>query len=141
MRTALLLLLMVPGIAVRAEQEIHRCPQADGTVAFQETPCPETASATDVAADDPVEDSAQPATDSVFDFVNPFDNPEATEPAPEPEQHTLPSRNRAECEKSTRDAIDAIDLEMRKGYTEEQGRQYLAELLELTDQLRACKTL
>jgi hypothetical protein len=42
----------------------------------------------------------------------------------------------------TRDAIDAIDLEMRQTtYTREQGREYLAALLELTEQLRACKQL
>ncbi len=45
-------------------------------------------------------------------------------------------------EKTTRDAIDAIDLEMRgNAYTKEQGEEYLAELLTLTRQLRACKQL
>ena len=141
MRAVVLLLLTAPGIAVRAEQEIHRCPQADGTVAFQETPCPETADTADLAADEQAGDGASPETDGFFDFVNPFDNPEAAETAPEPEQHALPSRDRAECEKLTRDAIDAIDLELQKGHTEEEGRQYLAELLELTRQLRACKLL
>ena len=140
MRLSLLLLLAMPGVTLWAQQEIHRCPQPDGTVAFQETPCQETTGDA-LAADDQAEHSAEPAADGFFDFVNPFDNPEETEPLPEPEQHTPPSEDRAECEKSTRDAIDAIDLEMRKGYTEEQGRQYLAELLELTRQLRACKTL
>ena len=140
MRLSVLLSLLLPGIAPWAEQEIHRCPQADGTVAFQETPCPET---TDegVAADDPAQDGAPVATDDFFDFVNPFDDPDLSEPAPEPEPQASPSQTRADCEKSTRDAIDAIDLEMRKGYTEEQGREYLAELLELTQRLRACKAL
>jgi len=42
----------------------------------------------------------------------------------------------------TRDAIDAIDLEMRETtYTKEQGEEYLAELLVLTQQLRGCKQL
>ncbi len=140
MRLSLLLLLAVPGVTPWAQQEIHRCPQADGTVAFQETPCPETTD-DNPAADDRAEDDTPPATDSAFDFVNPFDNPPVAEPAPALEQQGLPSQDRAECEKLTRDAIDAIDLEMRKAYTEEQGRQYLAELLELTRQLRACKTL
>ena len=132
--------LVVSGNALAADQEIHRCPQPDGTVAFQETPCPETTDET-AAADDPVRDSTPAASDDFFDFVNPFDNPELSEPAQEPEPQTAPSQNRADCEKSTRDAIDAIDLEMRKGYSEQQGRQYLAELLELTRQLRACKAL
>ena len=52
------------------------------------------------------------------------------------------SQDRAECETQTRDAIDAIDLEMRENAdTNEQGRQYLAQLLELTARLRACKEL
>jgi len=140
MRLSLLLLLAVPGVTPWAQQEIHRCPQPDGTVAFQEKPCPEPTDDA-AAADDQSEDDTTPATDSALDFVNPFDNPEVAEPAPETEQLVLPSQDRAECEKSTRDAIDAIDLEMRKDYTEEQGRQYLAELLELTRQLRACKAL
>jgi hypothetical protein len=52
------------------------------------------------------------------------------------------SQDRAECEKMTRDAIDAIDLEMRENpYTKEQGEEYRAELLALTQQLRARKQL
>ena len=44
--------------------------------------------------------------------------------------------------KETRDAIDAIDVEMRQtSYSQEQGEQYLADLLDLTRQLRACKQL
>ena len=44
--------------------------------------------------------------------------------------------------KTGRDAIDAIDLEMREqAYTKEQGESYLAELLALTQKLRACKQL
>jgi len=60
-------------------------------------------------------------------------------------EETLPepvSPDRAECQKTTRDAIDAIDLELRENaYTKEEGQAYLADLLELTQQLRACKQL
>jgi hypothetical protein len=42
----------------------------------------------------------------------------------------------------TRDAVDAIDLEMRENPdTKEQGEEDRAELLALTRQLRACKQL
>ncbi|MDJ0699474.1 MAG: hypothetical protein QNJ07_06415 [Woeseiaceae bacterium] len=116
-----------------ADTEIHRCTQDDGTVAFQEMPCAEPAESNDdVSGDDePV------VEDDFFDFVNPFDEP------PRPATETEPvSQDRAECEKLTRDAIDAIDLEMRETrYSKEQGDEYLAELLELTRQLRACKAL
>jgi hypothetical protein len=78
----------------------------------------------------------------VFDFVNPFDEP-ANPPTPsEPKLPEPVSQDRAECEKTTRDAIDAIDFEMRETpYTKEQGEEYRAELLALTQQLRACKQL
>lgn len=134
-----------------ATPEIHRCIQDDGTVAFGETPCP--------AADPPeagdeadektigsegVDRDDTTASDGFFDFTNPFDEPPADEPEAEavpaapPE---LPSEDRVACEQTTREAIDAIEVQMRTGYTPEEGQAYLADLLELTTQLRACKEL
>ncbi len=121
--------------------EIFRCPQADGTIAFQGMPCSEVDAAAEEADDTPARDDESAATDSPFDFVNPFDEPaEVTErelPAAPPPLST----DRAECEKSARDAIDAIDLQMRQGYSKEEGQAYMAELLKLTRALRACKEL
>ena len=135
----LLTILLLPCAAVTAEPEIHRCPQADGTIAFQEMPCPETP----VKPDEDAEDDDVPPTsaDAFWEFSNPFD--ETTDPPPpaDPAPSGPVSRDRADCEKTTRDAIDAIDLEMRKGYSKEQGERYFAELLELTQPLRACKQL
>lgn len=123
---------MLVGASVAADTEIYRCSLADGTIAFQETPCPE-----------PAVDSETPAVDDdATDLFDPFDetvsSPARVGPAlPEPE-----SQDRAKCERMTRDAIDAIDLEMRQeAYAKEEGRAYLAELRELTQQLRACKQL
>lgn len=115
--------LVVAGASAAADTEIHRCLLADGTTAFQETPCPEPAAHVDNSSD---------AGESQSESGTP------TEPTlPEPR-----SQGRAECEKTTRDAIDAIDLEMRgNAYTKEQGKEYLAELLALTKRLRACKQL
>lgn len=137
--------LMLAGTAATADTEVHRCFLDDGTIAYQEKPCSERAvDANDgnephenrSAGEDPAAD------DDVFDFVNPFDEPASPPPSPEPRLHEPVSQDRAECEKTTRDAIDAIDLEMRENaYTKEQGDEYLAELLELTQQLRACKQL
>ncbi|NND36750.1 MAG: hypothetical protein HKN81_06390 [Gammaproteobacteria bacterium] len=88
-------------------------------------------------------DSGMPAADiDVFDLASPFDEPSnpSTPMTPTPPERA--SIDRAECEKTTRDAIDAIDREMRAhAYSKEQGQEYLAELLELTQQLRACKQL
>ena len=115
----------------------------DGTIAFQEIPCSERAvDANDgsESGENPGDGEATAADDDVFDFVNPFDQPANTPAAPETTVPDPVSRDRAECEKAARDAIDAIDLEMREtAYTREQGQEYLAELLELTQQLRRCK--
>lgn len=118
MRVFILALLLAASGAT-ADSEIYRCPLDNGTFAFQQMPCPE-----------PEETS---------------DEPEPEPEEPRPSEAPLPARlsnDRAACEKETRDAIDAIDLEMREtNYSKEQGEQYLADLLELTRQLRACKQL
>lgn len=137
--------LMLAATSVAADTEIHRCLLEDGTIAFQEKPCAEPAETASNAseADNSRNDSETPgARDDVFDFVNPFDEP-TNPPTPSAEMRPEPiSKDRAECEKKTRDAIDVIDLEMREtAYTKEQGGEYLAELLILTRQLRACKQL
>ena len=139
------LLLMLAAASAAADTEIHRCVLADGTIAFQEIPCAEPSAEADDSSE-PVESRSageDPAAgDDVFDFVNPFDQPATPPVVAEPPAPGPLSQDRAECEKMTRDAIDAIDLEMREtAYTKEQGQEYLAELLELTQQLRGCKQL
>lgn len=136
---------MLTGTSVIADTQVHRCLLEDGTIAFQEKPCPESAVHVDngsEAGESHTENGTAAADDDAFDFVNPFDKPANP---PTPAKPTLPeplSQDRAECEKTTRDAIDAIDLEMRgNAYTKEQGEEYLAELLALTQQLRTCKQL
>jgi hypothetical protein len=140
-----MMVLMLAGTGVAADTEIHRCLLEDGTFAFQEIPCPAPA----VNSDDGIEagkghkDTETPAVnDDGIDFANPFDEPASP---PMRSEETLPepvSPDRAECQKTTRDAIDAIDLELRENaYTKEEGQAYLADLLELTQQLRACKQL
>ena len=139
-----LLVLMLAAASAAADTEIHRCLQEDGTIAFQEMPCPEqTVDADDVSKSDESRGAGEnPASDDAFDFVNPFDEPARTPAAAETARPEPPSQDRAECEKTTRDAIDAIDLEMRETtYTKEQGEEYLTELLVLTQQLRGCKQL
>ena len=140
-----MVLLMLAGSGVEADVEIHRCLLEDGTIAFQEMPCPEPAVHVDdgsETAENTSESRTPAADDDAFDFINPFDEPAAP---PSPTEPTLPepaSQDRAECEKITRDEIDAIDFEMRgTAYTKEQGEEYLDELLALTQQLRTCKQL
>jgi hypothetical protein len=142
MRLAIVVLVFAAA-SVTADTEIHRCLLDDGTIAFQELPCAERAvSANDGSESDESRGAgeAPPADDDVSGFVNPFDQPASPPAAAETTIPEPVSRDRAECEKKARDAIDAIDLEMREtAYTKEQGQEYLAELLELTQQLRRCK--
>jgi len=144
MRNTLLVLILATASAA-ADTEIHRCSQEDGTIAFQEMPCPEQAvDADDGSGSDESRGAGDnpAADDDAFDFVNPFDEPAGAATAAESTGPEPVSQDRAECEKTTRDAIDAIDLEMREtAYTKEQGQEYLAELLALTQQLRDCKQL
>ena len=133
------------GTSVTADTEIHRCALEDGTIAFQEMPCAKpVAKAADKieAGRSDVDNGRAAASDKVFDFVNPFDDPASPSAPAEAALPEPASQDRAECEKTTRDAIDVIDLEMREtAYTKQQGREYLAELLKLTQRLRACKQL
>jgi len=144
MRSALLTLLALVALSVGAQPEIHRCVLADGTISFQEMPCPKSTPVDNVGDPDGEgqRDSEEvDPPDGFSDFVNPFDEPENSSARSEPEPVVPVSEDRTTCEKTNRDAIDAIDLEMRKGYSKEQGQRYLAELLALTKQLRACKQL
>ena len=136
---------MLAGMSVAADTEIRRCLLEDGTIAFQETPCPEPAAPVDSGSEtgeSHSENVTPAADDDAFDFVNPFDEPANPTTPAEPTPPEPVSQDRTECEKTTRDAIDVIDLEMRgNAYTKQQGEEYLAELLALTRQLRACKQL
>ena len=136
---------MLAGTSAIADTEIHRCLLEDGTVAFQETPCPDPAANADDESDagDGLSTGDPPAdVDEEFDFTSPFDEPADPVTPSAPKLPAPPSKNRAQCEKATRDAIDAIDLKLQKNAnSQEQGQGYLAELLALTNQLRACKQL
>jgi hypothetical protein len=140
-----IMILMLAGASTAADSEIHRCVLDDGTIAFQQKPCSEATASADDSSEVGESKSAGETTaveDDVFDFVNPFDEPASPPATTEPELPEPASQDRAECEEMTRDAIDAIDLEMRENpYTQEQAEEYRAELLALTQQLRACKQL
>ena len=44
-----------------------------------------------------------------------------------------------ECKQAYRDQIDAIDAEMRRGYSAEEGERYKERLLSLTERMRQCE--
>lgn len=123
-----LVLLVFTGAS--AETEIFRCPLQDGTIAFQEMPCAEPVEESDVVPE-VQQDPPEP------DAIEPISQIPVDEPLPRPV-----SGSRSECEKAARDAIDAIDLQMRaSNYTREELEGFKAELRVLTRQLRACKQL
>lgn len=133
--------LMLAAVSGTADTEIYRCALADGTVAFQEMPCAEAESAASPEHAPDRDDDATPA-DDFFDFENPFDSPQEVVVQPDPALPESLAEDRETCIETTRDAIDAIDLKLQSDdYAEGEGRTYLAELLELTQQLRACKQL
>jgi hypothetical protein len=136
-------LLLILGTYAFAQSDIYRCAQDDGTVAFQQTPCAESGdgSENDAASGEQNNVDAAASSENESGFSNPFDEPGVPPAAAPPESPAAISEDRASCEQSARDAIDTIDLEMREGYTKEQGQAYLDELLKLTQQLRDCKRL
>jgi Domain of unknown function (DUF4124) len=44
-----------------------------------------------------------------------------------------------ECKQAYRDQLDAIDAEMRRGYSSEEGERYKERLLSLTERMRLCE--
>jgi len=55
-----------------------------------------------------------------------------------PATGTIDKESVERCKKKYRDQIDAIDAQMRSGYTSEQGEAYRERLRGLTEKLRAC---
>lgn len=123
---------------------VHRCLQDDGTVAFQETPCaPDSTADQDTTIDEDEAPADQPevttvTNESVFD--SPFDE-EPTAVPPSAEDSGPPSAERAACEEEVRNEIDAVDAELRELGSSVDRDAFLARLLELTAELRACKRL
>lgn len=149
----MLVLLAGSGASVADEPEIYRCAQEDGTVAFQQMPCRPAA----VAQPDP-RDAEEAVTGN--DASHRGATTDASPQAPKPGARSIPdaapsaetagnaerqpvpvSGDRADCEKSARDAIDAIDAELRASSKSDNDRARLDELLELTRQLRLCSRL
>ena len=104
-------------VCIDARAEVFKCTAEDGSLTFQQTPCPEPV---------PEKNEAEAAEEEI-------ERPAAVEAA-EPKSAEVV----AQCKKKYRDAIDAIDAEMRLSYTSEQAEHYKQQLRGLTEQLRAC---
>ena len=152
----LALAALLQSMTAAADAEIFRCPQPDGSIAFQGMPCPDEAATVDDEAASEASAEAIADNDSGDEFlgedafVNPFDLPaDAQETSTESPAAELPaadlpealSADRSACEETTRRAIDTIDAELAADTTDGDAKSRLDELLALTRQLRACKTL
>jgi len=111
-----------------AQTPIHKCTEADGGVAYSQLPC---------AIKKPVE-MAKSEPDAKPESATPVfaqqDLPIAEIPQEDPEL----KMDRSTCKKRYRDAIDAIDAEIRREYSPEKAEQYKQRLLGLTRKLRQC---
>jgi len=122
--TKIALLLML-AIAAPASAEIFKCQDEEGNVAYLDTPCPEAkrqdaepVKQADAAADERVDEAA------------------ADDAMPAAEMKSLEEIEA--CKEPLRDSIDAIEGEMLRGYTAEEGEAFKQRLRVLTQKMRAC---
>ena len=110
-----------------AATEIHTCPLPDGTVMYSQLPCPD---------EDLIEDPEAPVRG---DDGTPAERAETdTVALTVDEDAAADSQDVADCKKRYRDAIDAIDAELREDYRPELADDYKQRLLALTQKLREC---
>ena len=130
-----LLMLVALCFATHAAADIFRCEGADGGIVFQQTPCPQPVTEADESSDDESSETSA-EVDSESQAVADNDWPPVFPDAPD--QADRSDEAVAACKKRYRDQIDAIDAEMREGFSEEEGEVFKVQLLQLTAKLRAC---
>jgi hypothetical protein len=121
-----------------AKADIYKCEDPQGGIVYQETPCPEP--------DKELVEEAAAAAESARGATAPAaSQPRRLERGESLEDEVASieedNQRRAEveaCKQQYRDAIDAIDLEIRNSYSPEQKDYYLGRLKELTEQMSAC---
>lgn len=111
--------------AANADVEIHKCVDADGGVVYQQTPCP-------IVKKEPKEEPNE-----VPEIAGLPDQPEEAVEE-EIEQEVIAEEDVKACKDPLRDAIDAIEAEMLRGFLPEQAEEFKAKLRTLTQKMRAC---
>jgi hypothetical protein len=119
-RIPVFLLFLLSALSANADSEIYKCVDAEGNVAYQQTPCP-------VEKEKPkvVEPAAQ--LEEVEEEV--LQAPVASNQSHEEIE---------ECKDPLRDAIDEVEAEMLRGFSPEQGEEFKVKLRTLTQEMRAC---
>ena len=102
--------------------DIYKCTDAEGNVAYMQTPCPiEKKKVAEPAAEaEPIE----------------FNAPEVAPQVPVVDNRT--DEEIVACKKPHRDEIDSIYVALGDAYTPEQGEEFKNRLRTLTQHLRAC---
>ena len=115
-------LFTLAAFSANADSEIYKCVDADGGVAYQQTPCPVVKAEVEVVE----------AVEAVAIVEAVEESPQA--PA---ESNQAPEEVEA-CKDPLRDAIDEIEAEMLRGFSPEQGEEFKVKLRTLTQDMRAC---
>lgn len=118
---SLLTLLLLVAASVNAESEIHKCVDADGNIAYQQTPCPVEKKKTEV--------------------VELPEEMKALQEEQLPQAPAVSNRTHEEveaCKDPLRDAIDEVEAEMLRGFSPDQSEEFKAKLRTLTQEMRAC---
>ena len=120
--------------------EIYKCVDKDDNITYQQMPCPEEVEEAEVPetviaemeVDEPAEAAATPVANNM------------SAPGPTPRRGRSRSVDPVDaveaCKMPIRNMIDAVEAEMRQGYSPEQGELFKTELHGLTERLRACES-
>ncbi len=122
MRAALSTLLLLVALPANADIEIYKCVDADGNVAYQQTPCP----------------VAKKETPEVVEQSEQLEEPEEEQPPQALVASNLTDEEVEACKDPLRDAIDEIEAEMLRGFSPEEGEEFKVKLRTLTQEMRAC---
>jgi hypothetical protein len=118
--------LLPAGVAAQAE--IYKCTDADGGIVYSQLPCaPQKPAEPEETVSDEKADTEQMETAE-------RELPVIEQPQDEPES----GASTTACKKRYRDAIDAVDAEIGREYSQEKSEQYKQRLLVLTRKLRDC---
>ena len=118
-RISIFLILLLAALSANADSDIYKCVDADGSVAYQQTPCP-----------------------VVKEEADGLEAVEIVEVAEEvlqtPAASNLTEEEVEACKDPLRDAIDEIEAEMLRGFSPVEGEEFKAKLRALTEEMRAC---
>ena len=122
LRAALSILLLLVALPASADTEIHKCVDADGNVAYQQTPCP----------------VLEKETPEVVEQAEQLEEPEAEQPPQALVASNLTHEEVEACKDPLRDAIDEVEAEMLRGFSPEESEEFKVKLRTLTQEMRAC---